>query len=90
MFAIDLSQFAIDGTNRGRDAHAIVDLLHEGADYLRYFRCRARVAPPDQLAYLIAAALPVARHRGRRSGVRPFILCQPTSELQRRDTPAVL
>jgi hypothetical protein len=34
-----------------------VDLLDEGADYLRDFRCRARVACPDQLVDLIAAAL---------------------------------
>ena len=48
----------VDGTDHGRDAHAVVDLLHEGADCLHYFRCRARVACPDQLAHLIAAALP--------------------------------
>ena len=41
---------AIDGTDRGRDAHAVIDLLHEGADCLHYFRCRARVACPNQLA----------------------------------------
>ena len=42
----------VDGTDHGLDAHAVVDLLHEGADYLHYFGCRARVACPDQLAYL--------------------------------------
>ena len=51
----------VNGTDHGRDARSVVDLLHEGADYLRYFRCRARVACPNQLADLIAAALPVAR-----------------------------
>jgi hypothetical protein len=31
----------IDGNDHGRDVHAVVDLLHEGADYLHYFGCRA-------------------------------------------------
>ena len=48
----------IDGTDRGRDARVVVDLLHEGADRLHHFRCRARVACPDQLVSAIAAALP--------------------------------
>jgi hypothetical protein len=60
----------VDGTDHGRDARAVVDLLHEGADCLHYFRCRARVACPDQLAYLVAAALPDTRHRGCQSGSR--------------------
>ena len=65
----------VDGTDRGRDARAVVDLLHESADYLQYFRCRARVACPAQLAHLIAAALP--------DTLWPFVLCRPTSEFQR-------
>jgi len=84
-----LSQSAIDGTDRGRYAQAVVDLLHEGTDCLRCFRCRARVACPDQLSHLIAAVLPGTRRRGRRSVVLS-ILCQPTSEFQRSNTPAVL
>jgi len=56
---------------RGRDAY-VVDLLQEVADYLPYFRCRARVACPHQLAHLIATLLPA--HQGR-SGVRPLVLC---------------
>jgi hypothetical protein len=31
----------VDGTDHGRHVHAVVDLLHEGADYLHYFGCRA-------------------------------------------------
>ena len=31
-----------DGTDHGRDARVVIDLLHEGADYLHYFRCRGR------------------------------------------------
>ena len=65
----------VDGTDRGRDAHAVVDLLHEGADCLHYFRCRAGVACPDQLADLIAAALPVAPHKDRHGVVSPSVLC---------------
>ena len=65
----------VDGPDRGRDAQAIVDLLHEGADCLRYFRYRARVACSHELAYLIAAVLP--------DTLWPFVLCPPTSEFRR-------
>ena len=69
----------VDGTDRAR---AVVDLLHEGADNLHHFRCRARVACPAQLAHLIAAVLP--------DTLWPFVLCRPTSEFQGRDAAAVL
>ena len=43
----------VDGTDHGLDAQAVVDLLHEGVDCLRYFRCRAATDRPRMPAGFI-------------------------------------